>query len=399
MLPLCIARIVWDPRIGTACAPRACALALLLGMMCCSVLASAKHSQGTDLSAQSKAQLQTGQEHAYAGRHAEGEHDLSQYCAFAFAAAPDRVDVSVLLLLGHTVRRQGRVPDALRVYRLIVRVLLSQQRCWAEPLFYMGMASEASSDPNIRSRSLGFYKIALKCNAKHVKSLNNLACAQIRDGKQALAIPLLNRAVEIDPAFYEGLANLGGALVAVKDWHRALPVLQRAVAIESNEAMTQYYLGLAIKNVAKTSARAKFPIAALQAALRPMRRALALESGNKDMYYEAARVHNYLGNISAARATLKAMSLALAPGGWASGEGAGSSADDYIQKAYRLHSRQPQQLSSSAAVPLQRAAVLYLCCGDDEEFNELLRSLQLLQQFFIRRFPYPVYIMCAYRSR
>ena len=95
------------------------------------------------------------------------------------------------------------------------------------------------------------------------------------------------------------------------------------------------------------------------------------------------------------------MSLALAPGGWASGAGAASSAEDYIQKAYGLHSRlqQRQQLLSADAVPLQRAAVLYLCCGDDEEFNELLRSLQLLQQFFIRRFPYPVYIMCACRSR
>jgi hypothetical protein len=160
--------------------------------------------------------------------------------------------------------------------------------------------------------------------------------------------------------------------------------------------MTQYYLGLSIKNAAKAGARAKFPAAALRDSLVHMRLALSLESGNKDMYYEAARLYNYLGNVSAVRSTLKAMTLALAAGGWAQSSGAGFSADDFIQKTYRsLNSQQAQPLLPAASKPLQRAAVLYLCCGDDEEFNELLRSLQLLQQFFIRRFPYPVYIMCG----
>jgi tetratricopeptide (TPR) repeat protein len=287
----------------------------------------------------------------------------------------------------------------MRVYRLIVRLLVSQRRCWAEPLFYMGMAAEAAGNPRSRSLAHGFYKLALKCNYNHTKSLNNLACAEIRNGKHALAIPLLSRAVAIEPSFYEGLANLGGALVAVKDWHRALPVLQRAVAIESKEAMTQYYLGLAIKNVAKTSVRSKFPAAALREALKPMQQALTLESGNKDMYYELARLHNYLGNMSAVRASLTAMSLALAPGGWSQGPGAASSAYDYIQQTYRLlDSQRAIQLPSTANATLHRAAVLYLCCGDDEEFNELLRSLQLLQHFFIRRFSYPVYIMCVSRA-
>jgi tetratricopeptide (TPR) repeat protein len=377
--------------------PNVCALVLLVCMTCCCAAESALRS-GQPLSARWQAQLETGQNHAYAGRHAEGERDLSQYCTAALSSEPDNVDVSVLLLLGHTVRRQGRVADALRVYSLIVRLLVSKKKCWAEPLFYMGMAAESAGDPPTRARALGFYKVALKCNGKHVKSLNNMACAHIRNSKHALAIPLLERAVLIDPKFYEGLANLGGALAAVKDWHRALPVLQRSVAIESNEAMTQYYLGLAIKNVAKSGARAKFPTGALRDALKPMHRALALESSNKDIYYEAARLHNYMGNISAVRATLKAMSLALATGGWSQGEGSRYSAFDYISKTFRASNPKRLPLPSVAAVaPLQRAAVVYLCCGDDEEFNELLRSLQLLQQFFIRRYPYPVYIMCDVR--
>lgn len=348
------------------------------------------------LSALPNGRLQSGQEHAYAGRHAEGERDLSFYSSAALVIAPERVDVSVLLLLGHTVRRQGRVDDALRVYRLIVRLLVSQQRCWAEPLFYMGMAAEAALDRVTRARALGFYKIALKCNNKHFKSLNNMACAYIRDSKHALAIPLLTTAVSIEPSFYEGLANLGGALVAVKDWRRALPVLRRAADIEGNEPMVQYYIALAIKNIAKTSARSKFPTTALHQALGPMHRALALESNNKDMYYEVARLYNYLGNTSAVRASLKAMSLALSPGGWAQGEGAGSSAYDYIQNTYiSINSRIPSPQPSAGGATLHRAAVLYLCCGDDEEFNELLRSLHLLQQFFLSRFPYPVYIMCV----
>jgi tetratricopeptide (TPR) repeat protein len=375
----------------------ACSLLLLLVMACCYVVQS-----GQAVSDRLRAQLEKGQEHAYAGQHAEGERHLSQYCAAILMLEPERVDVSVLLLLGHTVRRQGRVADALRVYNLIVRLLLSKQRCWAEPLFYMGMAAEAANDVLTRSRAHGFYTVALKCDSKHVKSLNNMACSHIRNSNHALAIPLLEKAVRIDPAFYEGLANLGGALAAVKEWHRALPVLRKSVEIESKEAMTQYYLGLAIKNVAKSGARAKFPIGALRDALKPMQRALELESGNKDMYYEAARLHNYLGNTSAVRATLRAMSLAMAPGGWAQGEGATYSALDYISKTYRASN--PRRLehaaaaaASAAAAPkaLQRAAVVYLCCGDDEEFNELLRSLQLLQQYFISRFPYPVYIMCV----
>ena len=105
-----------------------------------------------------------------------------------------------------------------------------------------------------------------------------------------------------------------------------------------------------------------------------------------------------MGNISAVRATLKAMSLALATGGWSQGEGSRYSAFDYISKTYRASNPERLPLPSvAAAAPLQRAAVVYLCCGDDEEFNELLRSLQLLQQFFIRRYPYPVYIMCDVR--
>jgi hypothetical protein len=392
-------RLVVMPLQSKLHLPSARALALLVCMACCSAVLCAVQSGRAAVPVGWQAQLEAGQNHAYAGRHAEGERDLSEYCTAAFVSEPERVDVSVLLLLGHTVRRQGRTADALRVYSLMVRLLVSKGRCWAEPLFFMGMAAEAASDAVMRARADGFYKVALKCNHKHVKSLNNLACAQIRSSKHALAIPLLEKAVLIEPAFYEGLANLGGALVAVKQWHRALPVLQRSVAIESKEAMTQYYLGLAIKNVAKSGTRAKFPVAALRDALEPMHRALALESGNKDMYYEAARVHNYLGNISAVRATLKAMSLALATGGWAQGEGAGLTAFEYIAKTHRASSPRrlprPSAAAAAAAAPLQRAAVVYLCCGDDEEFNELLRSLQLLQQFFIRRFAYPVYIMCA----
>ena len=371
------------------------ALTLLVCVVCCCAVQSAAPS-ARDLPARWRAQLEEGQSHAYAGRHAEGELHLSQYCAAALILKPERVDVSVLLLLGHTVRRQGRVADALRVYIFIVRLLSSQRRCWAEPMFYMGMAADAASDAVTRSRARGFYSLALKCDGKHVKSLNNMACAHIRSNKHALAVPLLERAVQIDPTFYEGFANLGGALAAVKDWQRALPVLQKSVQMEGKEAMTQHYLGLAIKNVAKSGARAMFPADSLRLALEPLQRALALESGNKDMFYEAARVHNYLRNISAVRATLKAMTLALAAGGWTQGPGAGHSALDYISKTYRASKPQGRvQVSAAGAAPLQRAAVVYLCCGDDEEFNELLRSLQLLQEYFIRRFPYPVYIMCG----
>ena len=59
--------------------PSACAVALFLCVLCGPVFQSSGLSNAKALSSQQNEQLQSGQEHAYAGRHAEGERDLSLY--------------------------------------------------------------------------------------------------------------------------------------------------------------------------------------------------------------------------------------------------------------------------------------------------------------------------------
>jgi hypothetical protein len=58
----------------------------------------------------------------------------------------------------------------------------------------------------------------------------------------------------------------------------------------------------------------------------------------------------------------------------------------------------PLQLRLTPRTPLPKAAVAYLCCGDEHEVRDFELSLALVAKFFASRWPYPIVVLHDYLS-
>ena len=76
--------------------------------------------------------------------------------------------------------------------------------------------------------------------------LSNEAAAYLREGKPEKALPLLRRAVTLQPDDGNILLNLGGAYVLLGQFDEAVPVLARAAEVAPHEAMVWCNLGVAL---------------------------------------------------------------------------------------------------------------------------------------------------------
>ena len=63
-------------------------------------------------------------------------------------------------------------------------------------------------------------------------------------GKYPVAIACYRRALEIDSTDADVYTDLGACLHAAGDWHNALQVLQRAIALDSNHVIAHFNLGV-----------------------------------------------------------------------------------------------------------------------------------------------------------
>ena len=76
--------------------------------------------------------------------------------------------------------------------------------------------------------------------------LSNEAAAYLRQGKPEKALPLLRRAIELDPDEPNVLLNLGGTYVLLGRHEEAVAVLTRATEVAPDEEMIWANLGAAL---------------------------------------------------------------------------------------------------------------------------------------------------------
>ena len=93
------------------------------------------------------------------------------------------------------------------------------------------------------------YEAALQWKPDQPNALNNLAVLELDEGRLDEALALAERAVRLDPDYFDGRTTLGNVLVACKHWERALVqldwVLQRTPgAIESRRHAVTCLLAL-----------------------------------------------------------------------------------------------------------------------------------------------------------
>lgn len=80
---------------------------------------------------------------------------------------------------------------------------------------------------------------------QQVAELVNQGAGLLHAGLPAQAIPLLERALELDPDNVSAAINLGGAYILAGEHRRAVPILERACALEPDNPMVWTNLGAA----------------------------------------------------------------------------------------------------------------------------------------------------------
>ncbi len=80
---------------------------------------------------------------------------------------------------------------------------------------------------------------------RHIAELVNRGAGLLQAGLPSQAIPLLERALELDPDNVSAAINLGGAYILAGEHRRAVPILERACELEPDNPMVWTNLGAA----------------------------------------------------------------------------------------------------------------------------------------------------------
>ena len=87
------------------------------------------------------------------------------------------------------------------------------------------------------------WRATLAQNPRSYLALNNLGSLLVEQGKAADAVPLLQRALEVEPGFAEAHHNFGNAFLKLGQLEEAFRSYQKAVEIEPSNALAQNNLG------------------------------------------------------------------------------------------------------------------------------------------------------------
>lgn len=320
-----------------------------------------------------------------------------------------------LLRLGEAMSRLGSHYDALVVYQRMVKL----RPDWAEPRLQAGNAlrrlgqhvqaleaySEAMSLPGLQPQDRAellyqtgtvleqqgmvkgatkAYGEAIEVETGHSRALNNLASIVMAKGKTSEAEKLYRRAVGADPYMYEAYNNLGGLLLSAGRDADSVPILEHAVRLEGGDAQVLFNLGLAYRRTGRSGDGVTL-----------MRDALKINPGNKDYYWELARTYTFQGRRSMALAMLDGMTRVLRTG-WG---GVDAHPDVYVHTLSPYLTFYPEEeggiparFVAAETTEKVRGVILFLCCGDQTELQELHHALGSLARHYTRRFPHPVVI-------
>jgi Flp pilus assembly protein TadD len=149
--------------------------------------------------------------------------------------------------------------------------------------------------------ALAAYVLAIAAQPDDAESLNNAALALERLGRFGEALPLLRRAVEINPQKWSYRFNLGHVRGRMEDWSGAVEEYREADRLFPDDHVTLFNLGLALQRQGKDSE-----------AIGPLSRASQLEPGDPSLLLALGKSYQRLERTDEFKATLRRF-IHLAP--------------------------------------------------------------------------------------
>ena len=166
----------------------------------------------------------------------------------------------LLVLGGLTWRQSGMYRD---IFVLYETTLARNPDSWVAHL-NLGVALDDSGRP---AEALPHLQRALELKPAYPETLNSLGTALNRLGRSQEALPLLEQAVKLQPRFAGAHNSLGVALMALGRAPEGMAAFQRALEIEPTLALARVNLGWALANANRlTEALAQFEQASRQQA-------------------------------------------------------------------------------------------------------------------------------------
>jgi tetratricopeptide (TPR) repeat protein len=184
--------------------------------------------------------LRTGQEHYACGRTIEAIENYQAALAVAASEPPENVAVELLAdihaRLANAFMAGGQLGSAAENYKAALRLMPSLAACWCNlgnVQLQMGEAQQAIS----------LYLEALKLNPGHWPSRTNLVQALMATKQHLIAKALLLELIDERPRDGRLLHDLGKACFALTEPDQALQHFEEAVAINSGDADSLYWIG------------------------------------------------------------------------------------------------------------------------------------------------------------
>ncbi|GFR75874.1 transmembrane and TPR repeat-containing protein 1 [Elysia marginata] len=196
--------------------------------------------------------------------------------------------------IANLLRDEGNTDTAEIHYRRAIRLNPDH------PSYHLNLGAILTN----RSEAESCYQEALRLHPGHIGALVNLASLWIENEKVSAGIPLLEQALDIDPAHAEGLLTYGKALLVQGQTLRAGQLIQSAMESRPNWASAHLYYATFLQHTDN-----------MEEALREYLRVLDLDPEESLAMNSAARILISLGRHNEAEPLLK-RAMAVDPACW-----------------------------------------------------------------------------------
>jgi tetratricopeptide (TPR) repeat protein len=196
--------------------------------------------------------------------------------AFAAPPPPPPDPAELLYADARAAAEEGRVTDALRLYRELVAQYPRHLRARNN----LALLLDAAGD---HQGALAELDRALELDPEHTTLLTNRGALLGALGRYAAAERDLRRVLRVEPANVEALFNLGVVMTKKGLWGEAVPHLRHVTELAADRGAAFYYLGEALNHVDD-----------LLGALAAFQRATELQPGNARALYGLGIIYDRL---------------------------------------------------------------------------------------------------------
>jgi protein O-GlcNAc transferase len=195
-------------------------------------------------------------------------------------------DASDVFAEGFAMHRLGKVADAKRLYKQVLR----KQPRHFDALHFLGLLEAQSGHPERAERSI---REALTYNPNSADAYSNLAMVLAGLGRFEDAIASYDKALGIRPQYANALNGRGNALQATRQFDKALSSYEMALAIEPQFVIAHYNRGNVLLQLGR-----------LADALAAFDKVIALEPSHLGAHIDRAKALSQLGHLDDALASL-----------------------------------------------------------------------------------------------